>query len=240
MTRVDFYINVEARERTACTIAAKAIERGVRLFVLTADEAQSERVDRLMWTFAQLSFLPHVRAAHPLAARTPVIVDHCCDPLPHDQVLLNLTETPPAVFSRFERLVEIVSLDADDRQREPRDGAQRALEQAELDFARQQFEEARDYPMRGIEVLRASLGLSPQVLGIGSTTTETRTEPGADLISRLAGTALGAGLGGPIGGALSSLGTLGLSFLRGGTGGGPGTFQPLPQTGGISQNPYGF
>lgn len=117
MTRVDFYINVEARERTACTIAAKAIERGVRLFVLTADEAQSERVDRLMWTFAQLSFLPHVRAAHPLAARTPVIVDHCCDPLPHDQVLLNLTETPPAVFSRFERLVEIVSLDADDRQR---------------------------------------------------------------------------------------------------------------------------
>ena len=46
-----------------------------------------------------------------------MIVDHCCDPLPHDQVLLNLTETPPAVFSRFERLVEIVSLDADDRQR---------------------------------------------------------------------------------------------------------------------------
>jgi DNA polymerase-3 subunit chi len=117
MTRVDFYINVESRERTACTIAAKAIERGVRLFVLTADEAQSERVDRLMWTFAQLSFLPHVRAAHPLAARTPVIVDHAAEPLPHDQVLLNLTDATPAVFSRFERLVEIVSLDPDDRQR---------------------------------------------------------------------------------------------------------------------------
>ncbi|MBY0438279.1 MAG: DNA polymerase III subunit chi [Burkholderiales bacterium] len=117
MTRVDFYINVEARERTACKIAAKAIERGARLFVLTADEAQSERVDRLMWTFAQLSFLPHVRAAHPLAARTPVIVDHVADPLPHDQVLLNLTDETPAVFSRFERLVEIVSLDPDDRQR---------------------------------------------------------------------------------------------------------------------------
>jgi len=117
MTRVDFYINVEARERTACTIAAKAIERGVRLFVLTADEAQSERVDRLLWTFAQLSFLPHVRAAHPLAAQTPVIVDHVFDPLPHDQVLLNLTDATPTVFSRFERLVEIVSLDPDDRQR---------------------------------------------------------------------------------------------------------------------------
>lgn len=117
MTRIDFYANVDSRERTACTIAAKALERGVRLFVLTADEAQSERVDRLMWTFAQLSFLPHVRAAHPLAAQTPVIVDHAIDPLPHDQVLLNLTDTTPSVFSRFERLVEIVSLDPDDRQR---------------------------------------------------------------------------------------------------------------------------
>ncbi len=117
MTRVDFYVNVESRERTACTIAAKAIERGVRLFVLTADEAHAERVDRLMWTFAQLSFLPHVRAGHPLAGRTPVIVDHATDPLPHDQVLLNLTDETPAVFSRFERLVEIVSLEAEDRQR---------------------------------------------------------------------------------------------------------------------------
>jgi DNA polymerase-3 subunit chi len=117
MTRVDFYINVEARERIACTIAAKAIERGVRLFVLTADEAQSERVDRLMWTFAEHSFLPHVRATHPLAAQTPVIIDHAADPLPHDQVLLNLTDTTPSMFSRFERLVEIVSLDPDDRQR---------------------------------------------------------------------------------------------------------------------------
>ena len=92
-------------------------------------------------------------------------------------------------------------------------GAQRALEQAELDFARQQFEEERDYPLRGIEVLRGSLGLSPQVLGIGSTTNETRTEPGPSLI----GTVLGAGgaLGGSrLTGALSSLGTAALSFLR--------------------------
>ena len=95
-------------------------------------------------------------------------------------------------------------------------GAQRALEQAELDFARQQFEEERDFPLRGIEVLRGSLGLSPQVLGIGSTSNETRTEPGPSLLQTLGGTALAAGLGGPVGGALSSLG---MSFLKGITGG---------------------
>ena len=93
-------------------------------------------------------------------------------------------------------------------------GAQRALTQAELDFQRQQFEEERDFPLRGIEVLRGSLGLSPQVLGIGSTTNETRTEPGPGLLQTLAGTALSAGLGKPIMGGLSSLGTAALSFLR--------------------------
>lgn len=93
-------------------------------------------------------------------------------------------------------------------------GAQRALEQAELDFARQQFEEERDFPLRGIEVLRASLGLSPQVLGIGSTVNESRTEPGPNIL----GQALGAGgaLGGNrLTGMLSSLGSsLGLSFIN--------------------------
>lgn len=113
-------------------------------------------------------------------------------------------------------------------------GAQRALEQAGLDFDRAQFEEARDYPLRGIEVLRGSLGLSPQVLGIGSTTNETRTEPGPNIL----GQALGAGgaFGGSrLTGALSSLGTAALSFLN------PvAALNPLPMTGGISQNPFGF
>jgi DNA polymerase-3 subunit chi len=154
MTRIDFYINVEARERTACAIAAKAIARGVRLLVLTADETQSERVDRLMWTFAQLSFLPHVRAAHPLAARTPVIVDHACDPLPHDQVLLNLTDATPAMFSRFERLIEIVSLDTDDRQR----ARTRWRFYAERGYALASHDLARPVPGPGTPAPRAAQG----------------------------------------------------------------------------------
>jgi len=118
-------------------------------------------------------------------------------------------------------------------------GAQRALTQAELDFERQQFEEERDYPLRGIEVLRSVAGLPAASLGIGTTGTTTTTEPGRNPLTAIGGSILGSGAAGG-GGALSSLSTLGLSFLGGGTGGGPGTFQPLPTTGGISQNPFGF
>lgn len=96
-------------------------------------------------------------------------------------------------------------------------GAQRALEQAELDFARQQFEEERDFPLRGIEVLRASLGLSPQVLGIGSTSTTTETAPGPNILSQLTGGLIQApkileGAGAAYSG-LSSLGSAALSGL---------------------------
>jgi len=118
-------------------------------------------------------------------------------------------------------------------------GAQRALTQAELDFERQQFEEERDFPLRGIEVLKSVAGLPAASLGIGTTGTTTETSPGRNPLTAIGGSILGSGAAGG-GGVLSSLGTLGLSFLQGGTGGGPGTFQPLPSTGGISQNPFGF
>jgi hypothetical protein len=71
-------------------------------------------------------------------------------------------------------------------------GMQQALEQANLDVARRDFEERRDYPLRGIEVLRSALSLSPQSLGIGSTgtTTQQQTAPGPNLLAQITGTAL--------------------------------------------------
>jgi hypothetical protein len=93
-------------------------------------------------------------------------------------------------------------------------GAQQALSQAELDFARQQFEEQRDYPLRGIEVLRGNLGLPSTSLGIGSTgtTTATQTAPGPNVLGQILGTATM--LPGATSGATGSLTTM-FNFLRG-------------------------
>lgn len=64
-------------------------------------------------------------------------------------------------------------------------GLQQARSQAELDVLRQQFEEERDYPLRGISALRSTLGLPTQTLGIGAQATE--TAPGRDIFSALTG-----------------------------------------------------
>ncbi len=67
MTRVDFYVlpNVrrEGRMVLACKIAEKAVTSDHRIFVHAADATQARRLDDLMWTFRDGSFLPHVIVA---------------------------------------------------------------------------------------------------------------------------------------------------------------------------------
>jgi len=72
-------------------------------------------IDRLLWTTPPTGFVPHCRPEDPLATLTPVIVGEAAAPLPHDEVLVNLRVEWPPFFSRFQRLVEIVSRDEGDR-----------------------------------------------------------------------------------------------------------------------------
>jgi hypothetical protein len=63
--------------------------------------------------------------------------------------------------------------------------AQQGLGQRNLDVLREAFEEERDFPTRGIEVLRGALGLTPQTLGVG--TAGTTTTPGANVLGSVIG-----------------------------------------------------
>ena len=116
MTQIDFYTHAEDKLQAACRLAAKAVQQGLRVMVFTPDAATTDRLDRLLWTFPATGFLPHCRAGDDLAPATPVILDHLAEPLPHDQVLVNLCPERPPFFSRFQRLVEIVGRDEPDRQ----------------------------------------------------------------------------------------------------------------------------
>jgi hypothetical protein len=64
-------------------------------------------------------------------------------------------------------------------------GLQQAREQANLDVLRQQYEEERDFPLRGITALRQTLGLPGSTLGIGQQ--QTATQPGMNPLQALTG-----------------------------------------------------
>ena len=64
-------------------------------------------------------------------------------------------------------------------------GMQQALGQSNLDVLRRAFEEERDFPLRGIEVLRGALGITPSALGIGST--QQQSQPGPNVLGSVLG-----------------------------------------------------
>jgi DNA polymerase III subunit chi len=115
MTQIDFYTHVEDKLRTACRLVNKAYGQGMRVLVACPDQRVAQRLDQLLWTTPALGFVPHCYSQDPLAASTPVILDVTgAEPL-HDDLLVNLHHDRPAAFSRFRRLVEIVSNDDEDR-----------------------------------------------------------------------------------------------------------------------------
>lgn len=115
MTQIDFYTHVEDKIRTACRLTTKAFGMGLRVVVVCPDTETLERIDRMLWTTPPVGFVPHCTPADLLATRTPVIVAAGGTEPPHDEVLLNLCAEWPPFFGRFQRLVEIVSLEAEDR-----------------------------------------------------------------------------------------------------------------------------
>jgi DNA polymerase-3 subunit chi len=116
MTRIDFYFEAEDKLQVACRLSAKAVQQKLRVLIYAADEALAQRVDRLLWTWQATGFLPHCMTRSTLAGETPVLITHDPEDTPHDEVLLNLHHDWPPAFSRFQRLVEIVGRDDEDRE----------------------------------------------------------------------------------------------------------------------------
>lgn len=116
MTRIDFYSNAEPKLQVACQLAARAVQQSLRVTILVPEESTARAIDKLLWTFPATGFLPHCMSNDRLAPETPVLIARNCEAMPHDEVLLNLAAEPPASFSRFQRLIELVADEDADRQ----------------------------------------------------------------------------------------------------------------------------
>jgi len=116
--RVDFYVLSEdapdARLRWACRLAEQAAEQGTRVYLQTAGQAESQRLDELLWTYNDRSFLPHeIFTGGPAPhAHVKVLLGDAAAPPWHRQLVVNLTETIPADLEQYERVAEIVDVDS--------------------------------------------------------------------------------------------------------------------------------
>jgi len=119
MSRVDFYILPEGAgtDRFACSIAKKAWSTGNRVHIHTQSEEKAKAMDDLLWTFRDISFIPHelYNDDSIVDEDTPITIGFGKGFPAQSQVIINLDLEIPAFASKFNRIVEIVGGDENNK-----------------------------------------------------------------------------------------------------------------------------
>jgi DNA polymerase-3 subunit chi len=121
MARVDFYILSQAgqhsRQTFACRLAEKVYKLDQTVHILTRSRDDADRLDELLWTFRDGSFVPHERLASTgPEPESPVSVGCDGEPVAPRDLLINLCDDVPTIAETFPRVAELVTSDDDSRQ----------------------------------------------------------------------------------------------------------------------------
>lgn len=113
MTKIDFYVHPagardDAHELTVCRLAEKVSAQGQRIYIHADSEAQAQRLDSLLWTFRDGSFVAHEQYRAGTDSDAPVQIGTHPSPEIDSDVLINLAAEVPLFFSRFPRVAEFV------------------------------------------------------------------------------------------------------------------------------------
>ena len=119
MPQVEFHSGVAAPVQFACRLLRKAWHQRVAVLV-TAPAETLGALDRELWTFEAQEFVPHLRvrpgqALDAALRRTPIWLCERDAPRPYPKVLVNLGGEPPEGGEPFERIIEIVPAEGDER-----------------------------------------------------------------------------------------------------------------------------
>ena len=110
--RVDFYLLTEdspqAKGFVVCRLLEKAYLRGHRVFVFCNNRQEAETLDELLWTFKELSFIPHNLQGEGPQPPPPIQIGFGSEPRGFDDILINLAGEIPLFYTRFRRIIEIV------------------------------------------------------------------------------------------------------------------------------------
>jgi DNA polymerase-3 subunit chi len=120
VAKVDFYVlpgsGEIARQQFACRLAEKAYRLDNSVHIHVADRDSLQKIDDLMWTFRDGSFVPHeIIGTTPATPTAPVTIG--CDESLRDNcdLLINLGESIPASAASFPRVAEVVTSDEDSK-----------------------------------------------------------------------------------------------------------------------------
>ncbi|MEZ5537370.1 MAG: DNA polymerase III subunit chi [Thiolinea sp.] len=116
MTRISFYVGqsaaLQARLRLACKVLEKAQMQALNTYIHVDSPATCQQLDELIWTYNDLSFIPHTIAPQKEdGVRVQLGYDH--EPMEDCDFLINLSNETPEFFPRFARMAEILDQETD-------------------------------------------------------------------------------------------------------------------------------
>ncbi len=113
--QITFYVfqdpqKAQDRLGFACRLIEKAYQKGHQLFVLIDDQQRAQEFDELLWTFSANSFVPH-DLSPVTQTPSPITIGTQMSDSRHHDVLINLSNTLPEPFEKYQRLLEIIAGD---------------------------------------------------------------------------------------------------------------------------------
>lgn len=110
MTLIEFHSGAADKLDYTCRLLRKA-SASQKTVLVTGEAELIATLDALLWRFSASSFVPHCRetATSSTLAASPVLLVTSLDNHALKNVLVNIGESLPTGFERFERLIEVVS-----------------------------------------------------------------------------------------------------------------------------------
>jgi len=119
MPRVDFYLlqseHNDAKLLLACRLAGKVYQNNLTGLIRVPDAETGKKLDDLLWTYDQGTFIPHqLEPGAESHARPPIVISHSTHCDYRRDVLISITEQVPQDLEQFDRIAEVVgALDGD-------------------------------------------------------------------------------------------------------------------------------
>ena len=117
MAKVDFYVlprnDDRARFEFACKLAEKAWRLENSIHIETMSRADAERLNDLLWTFKDGSFVPHEIVGAGDGA--PIVIGYQSESAEQRDLLISLCDEIPPIAEGFPRVAELVTSDENER-----------------------------------------------------------------------------------------------------------------------------
>ena len=115
--KVDFYVyelsDYQFYQRLVCNLVEEAYIQENNILLLCENEQSCENLDELLWTFKDVSFIPHEKKL-----KNKILTQHIhITKKKQSLILMNLTYSFPDSFETYDRVIEMSGYDENTRQK---------------------------------------------------------------------------------------------------------------------------